>query len=64
MSAFRGSAPNIFISRADSHEVGGEGNEPVGSEAAGGEGSASHEKGGGESLIRFSLSVIVVVVER
>lgn len=49
------------MSRADSHEVGGEGREEAGSdvEVGGGEGmSASHENGGGELLVRFSLRVM------
>lgn len=62
MLSLRGSAPNIFISRAESHDVGGEVSEPSsGGVEAGGEErtTASHEKGGGDSLIRFSLSVMV-----
>ena len=51
------------MSRAESHNVGGEGKEAGSSDTAvvGGDGTrASHEKGGGESLLRFSFSVIVV----
>ena len=54
------------MSRADSHNVGGEGRDAGRSdgEAGGGEGtSASHEKGGGELLVCLSFSVIVVVAE-
>jgi hypothetical protein len=62
MLALRGSAPNIFMSRAESHEVGGEDKDPGsgGVAVGGGEGTrASHEKAGGDSLMRFNLSVIV-----
>jgi len=52
------------MSRADSHEVGGEGNEVASSGAAGGEDtSASHENGGGDLLVRLSLSVMVSLVD-
>jgi len=50
------------MSRADSHEVGGEGKEETGSsvEEAGGEGTrASHENGGGSSVVRFSMRVML-----
>ena len=55
------------MSRADSHNVGGEGREAGGCEgdAGGGDGTrASHEKGGGESLVCLSFSVIVVGLEK
>jgi hypothetical protein len=61
MSARSGWAPNIFMSRAESHDVGGEGR-PVTSGAFGdparGGLSASHENGEGEWLVRLSLIVI------
>lgn len=61
MSARSGWAPNIFMSRAESHDVGGEGR-PVTSgafgDAARGGLSASHENGEGEWLVRLSLIVI------
>lgn len=49
------------MSRADSHDVGGEGNVPgSGVDVGGGEGtSASHENAGGDSLIRFNFNVMV-----
>lgn len=62
MLALRGSAPNIFMSRAESHDVGGEDNEPGGSGGVVGDGRASHEKAGGDSLIRFNFSVMVKVL--
>jgi hypothetical protein len=52
------------MSFADSHEVGGEGNE-AGSVGEGGDaGSASHEKGVDGLLLGLSLSVIVVAKSR
>lgn len=60
MSNFSGWAPHIFMSCADSHDVGGDGNESILSMLAGGvEGSASHEKAGGDSLAGLSLRVMV-----
>lgn len=61
MSARSGWAPNIFMSRAESHDVGG-GGRPVtsgvfGDSARGGL-RASHENGEGEWLVRLSLSVM------
>lgn len=47
------------MSRADSHDVGGDGGEAVGSVFGGGEeGIESHEKAGGDSVLRLSLSDI------
>jgi hypothetical protein len=57
-----GRAPKIFMSRAESHEVGGEGS--VFSELVGGEGTSQEngEVGGGEGL---SLRVMVrVAIDR
>jgi len=62
MSARSGCTPNIFMSRAESHDVGGEGR-PVTSDVFGdvarGGLSASQENGEGEWLVRLSLIVIV-----
>lgn len=61
MSARSGWAPNIFMSRAESQDVGGEGRpETSGAfgDAARGGLSASHENGEGEWLVRLSLIVI------
>lgn len=59
-SALSGLAPNIFMSRAESHDVGGEGR-TLGS--AGGEGDLGRfdqENGSGEgSVLGLSLNVIV-----
>ena len=58
-----GRAPKIFMSRAESHDVGGEGK--VLSEVVGGEGT-SHEKGeagGGEGLsLRVMVRVRVAII--
>lgn len=63
MSARSGWAPNIFMSRAESHDVGG-GGRPVTScalgELARGGLRASHENGEGEWLVRLSLSVMAM----
>ena len=52
MSWERGDAPKVFMSGAESHDVGGEGARSEGSKAGGDEGSRSHVKGdaGGEGL--------------
>lgn len=52
------------MSRAESHDVGGDGKEPGsgGLDVGGGEGtSESHENAGGESVIRFNFNVMVQV---
>jgi len=53
----RGRTPNSFISRAVSHEVGGDGRDGDICMAAGG-GSASHDTNGSRGLEGFSLRVI------
>lgn len=56
----KGSEPKTFISRAESHEVGGEGQCESDGEGEGGggvDGRFSNEKGGGEAE-GFSLSVM------
>ena len=61
ISDFSGWAPNIFISRADSHDVGGDGSDATFSVFGGGEeGNASHENAGGDSLAGLSLSDMMV----
>ena len=57
-----GSEPNVFISRAESHDVGGEGARSGGSKEGGVEGSSSQEKGeaGGEGL-GLSLRVMAAL---
>lgn len=62
-----GWAPKSFMSRAESHEVGGDGNE--GSSEDVGEGKVSHENGAGDELAvlglsAFSLRVMVTVEVR
>jgi hypothetical protein len=57
----RGSAPNIFISRAESHEVGG-GKADRAVMGEGGGGVADRERGGGDGE-GLSLSLMVIVVE-
>lgn len=56
----RGRTPNSFMSRAVSHEVGGEGR---GGEICGGE-STSHDTNGSRGLEDFSLRDIVTVTDR
>jgi hypothetical protein len=58
----RGSAPNIFMSRAESHDVGGGSpvNDIEGEGGGGLEGIASKESGAGEGdCLSLSLNVIV-----
>lgn len=61
-SSSRGSAPNVFMSRAESHAVGGDGSSFDALCAGGVCGETSHENGeaGGEEL-GLSLRAIVVV---
>jgi len=56
----RGRTPNNFISRAVSHDVGGDGRGGVICLVAGGE-STSHDTNGCRGLEGFSLRVIVTV---
>ena len=55
----RGRTPNSLISRAVSHEVGGDGSGEI-CRVDGGE-STSHDTNGSNGLEGFSLSVIVTV---
>ena len=60
----RGSAPNIFMSRAESHEVGGVGpdNEVGGGEGGGVVGRESKERGAGDGeCLSLSFTVIGAV---
>lgn len=60
MSDFSGSAPNVFMSRAESHDVGGDGSSASnGSVCDLGGSSESHENGGGELLVRLSFKNMV-----
>ena len=55
----RGRTPNNFISRAVSHEVGGDGRDEI---CRAGEGeSTSHDTNGSSGLAGFNLRVIVTV---
>jgi hypothetical protein len=55
----RGRTPNNLISRAVSHEVGGDGRDEI-CRVGGGE-STSHDTNGSRGLESFSLRVIVTV---
>jgi len=59
---FRGSAPKIFMSRADSHDVGGgKPDKGTDGEEGGGVGKLSKERGVGDGdCLSLSFSVIVV----
>ena len=63
ISNLRGSLPNILISLAESHAVGGEGGIPGGEgDESGVVGKLSHENGaaGDGAFVDFSLSVMMV----
>jgi len=62
-----GSAPNIFMSRAESHDVGGgrADNEAGGGEGGGVEGRESKERGAGDGeCLSLSLTVIGAACSR
>ena len=62
-----GSAPKIFMCRASSHCVGGDGGGSVGDETVGEAGRLSHEKGtaaGAGATSGLSLSVIVMFMSQ
>lgn len=60
ISCFNGSAPNIFMSRSGSQEVGGDGVESTSEGVGGVVGAVSHENGGGSGeRLGFSLTAMI-----